>query len=151
MARSEPGQCTPTPSPDQKVPKLTSISPTPIFMAFSGTDDSCRPTMTPTTPTTTMAAAAAIVVVGVVGVIVGRQLSSVPENAMKMGVGLMLVSFGTFWSGEGVGVHWPGSELAIPVLVAVYGAVAWALVVLLDRRDGHTVTSAVGAGGADHG
>ena len=26
----------------------------------------------------------------------------VPENAMKMTVGIMLVSFGTFWSGEGV-------------------------------------------------
>ena len=37
---------------------------------------------------------------------------------MKMGVGLMLVSFGTFWSGEGVHVAWPGSDLAIPVLVA---------------------------------
>src|SRR5450759_928803 len=60
MARSDPGQCTPTPCPDQKVPKLTSISPTPIFMAFSGTDDSCRATMTPTTPTTTMATAAAV-------------------------------------------------------------------------------------------
>ena len=97
------------------------------------------------------AAAAAVVVVLVAGLIVARQLSRVPENAMKMGVGLMLVSFGTFWSGEGVGVHWPGADLAIPVLVAVYGAVAWALVALLDRRDGHTVTSAVGAGGADHG
>ena len=50
-----------------------------------------------------------------------RQLSGVPENALKMGVGLMLVSFGTFWSGEGVHVDWPGSDLAIPVLVAVYG------------------------------
>jgi uncharacterized membrane protein len=73
-------------------------------------------------------AAAAVLVVGVVGIIVSRQLSAVPENAMKMGVGLMLVSFGTFWAGEGVGVHWPGSDLAIPVLVAAYGAVAWVLV-----------------------
>jgi Ca2+/H+ antiporter, TMEM165/GDT1 family len=72
-------------------------------------------------------AAAALLIVGVVGLIVARQLSAVPENAMKMGVGLMLVSFGTFWSGEGVGVHWPGSDLAIPVLVAVYGAVAFLL------------------------
>ena len=54
------------------------------------------------------------------GVILARQLSSVPENAMKMAVGVMLVSFGSFWAGEGVGVHWPGSDLAIPVLVAVY-------------------------------
>ena len=37
---------------------------------------------------------------------------------MKMGVGLMLVTFGTFWAGEGVHVAWPGSDLAIPVLVA---------------------------------
>jgi uncharacterized membrane protein len=74
------------------------------------------------------AAAAAVLVVAIVGLIVARQLSAVPENALKMGVGLMLVSFGTFWSGEGVGVHWPGSDLAIPVLVAVYGAVTWLLV-----------------------
>ncbi len=74
-------------------------------------------------------AAAAVVVVGAIGLAVARQLSSVPENALKMGVGLMLVSFGTFWAGEGVGVHWPGSDLAIPVLVAVYGALAWVLTV----------------------
>jgi uncharacterized membrane protein len=74
------------------------------------------------------AAGAAVVLVGIVGLVIHRQLSGVPENALKMGVGLMLVSFGTFWSGEGVGVHWPGSDLAIPVLVAVYGAVAWLLI-----------------------
>jgi uncharacterized membrane protein len=75
-----------------------------------------------------LAAGAAVVVVTVVGIIVARQLSSVPENAMKTAVGLMLVSFGTFWTGEGVGVHWPGSDLAIPVVVAFYGGVAWTLV-----------------------
>jgi uncharacterized membrane protein len=80
------------------------------------------------------AAGAAALVVLVVGLIVHRQLSGVPENAMKMGVGLMLVSFGTFWSAEGVHVNWPGSELAIPVLVAFYGLVAWLLVAAL-RRD----------------
>jgi len=40
MARSDPGHDTWRPSPLQKVPKLTSISPTPIFMAFSGTPES---------------------------------------------------------------------------------------------------------------
>jgi Ca2+/H+ antiporter, TMEM165/GDT1 family len=83
-------------------------------------------------------AGAAVVVVAVVGAIVSRQLAGVPENALKMAVGLMLVSFGTFWAGEGVGVHWPGSELALPVLVAVYGAVAWVTVSVVgrDRRAG---------------
>jgi len=75
-------------------------------------------------------AGAAVVVVGAVGAVVARQLAGVPENAMKMAVGLMLVSFGTFWAGEGVGVRWPGADLAIPVLVAAYGAVAWATVAL---------------------
>ncbi len=79
-------------------------------------------------------AGAAAVIVCIAGLIVARQLSSVPENAMKMAVGLMLVSFGTFWTGEGVGVHWPGSDLAIPVLVAAYALVAWALVTALHRN-----------------
>jgi Ca2+/H+ antiporter, TMEM165/GDT1 family len=87
-----------------------------------------------------VAAAAAVVVVTIAGLIVHRQLSGVPENAMKMGVGLMLVSFGTFWAGEGVHVHWPGSEAAIPVLVAFYGAVAWLLVTALDRRTAPAVS-----------
>ncbi len=84
------------------------------------------------------AAGAAVVVVGVVGAVVARQLAGVPENAMKMVVGVMLVSFGTFWSGEGVGVHWPGSDLALPVLVGVYALVAWATVTMVgrDRRTG---------------
>lgn len=73
-------------------------------------------------------AAAAVVVVGGVGAVVARQLAGVPENAMKLGVGLMLVSFGTFWSGEGLGVVWPGSDFAIPVLVGLYGLCAWGAV-----------------------
>jgi len=82
------------------------------------------------------AGGAAVVVVGGVGALVARQLAAVPENAMKMAVGLMLVSFGSFWAGEGVGVRWPGSDLALPVLVAVYGLVAWVAVATLarDRR-----------------
>jgi uncharacterized membrane protein len=82
------------------------------------------------------AGGAAVVVVGGVGALVARQLAGVPENAMKMAVGLMLVSFGSFWAGEGVGVRWPGSDLALPVLVAAYGLVAWVAVTMLarDRR-----------------
>jgi uncharacterized membrane protein len=78
-------------------------------------------------------AGAAVIVVAIVGAIVSRHLAGIPENALKMVVGIMLVSFGTFWSGEGVGVRWPGSDLAIPVLVGVYGVVAWASVNVLAR------------------
>jgi uncharacterized membrane protein len=93
-----------------------------------------------------LAAAAAVAVVVVVGLIVHRQLSGVPENAMKMGVGLMLVSFGTFWSAEGVHATWPGSDLAIPVLVAFYGLAAWLLVLALRHATGEVSTGRAGAG-----
>lgn len=66
------------------------------------------------------AAGTAAVVVTLVGVIVARQLREVPENTMKLGVGIMLTSFGVFWIGEGDGFHWPGSDLAILVLIAVF-------------------------------
>ena len=49
------------------------------------------------------AAAAAAIVVGVVGLLVARQLSEIPENSMKLAVGVMLTSFGVFWVGEGAG------------------------------------------------
>lgn len=97
------------------------------------------------------AAGAAVVVVCIAGLMVARQLSSVPENAMKMGVGLMLVGFGTFWSGEGVGVHWPGSDLAIPVLVGLYGTLAWGLVTLLRYQAAQRAQVAVPAAGAQRG
>lgn len=79
------------------------------------------------------AAGAAVVIVAAVGVAVARQLSEVPENAMKMVVGIMLASFGVFWTGEGSGVHWPGSDLAILALVALFALVARVGIALLRR------------------
>ncbi len=70
----------------------------------------------------TTAGVAAVLVAGV-GALVARQLSEVPENTIKTGVGIMLTSFGLFWVGEGSGVHWPGADLAIPVLVGVFAGV----------------------------
>ena len=74
------------------------------------------------------AAAAAIVVVTVVGFVVARQLSEVPENTLKLAVGIMLTSFGVFWVGEGSGLHWPGNDLAILGLIAWFAAITGALV-----------------------
>lgn len=67
-----------------------------------------------------LSAGAAVVLVSVVGAFVARQLSSVPENALKTVVGVMLCSFGLFWVGEGAGLHWPGSDLFILVFVGVF-------------------------------
>jgi uncharacterized membrane protein len=82
-----------------------------------------------------------------VGLVVHRQLSGVPENAMKMGVGLMLVSFGTFWTAEGVHASWPGSDLAIPVLVAFYGLIAALLVAALRHHEAQLLDDGLAAAG----
>ncbi len=76
----------------------------------------------------------AVGLVAIVGVVVYRPLSRVPENAVKFGVGLMLVAFGTFWGGEGVGVQWAAGDATIPLLVLFYGAAAAGLVVLVRSR-----------------
>jgi uncharacterized membrane protein len=72
-----------------------------------------------------LAALAALVVVGAIGVMVARQLSKVPENAMKMTVGVLLVSYGTFFSGEGLKVRWPGGDGTLLVMIAIYAVVTW--------------------------
>lgn len=80
------------------------------------------------------AAGAAVLLVGGAGAMVARQLSGVPENTLKTVVGVMLTSFGVFWVGEGAGVHWPGSDLSLPVLVAFFAAVTAGLSLGLRRR-----------------
>jgi uncharacterized membrane protein len=90
----------------------------------------------------TAGAAAALVLVLIVGVVVHQPLSQVPENTLKFAVGLMLTSFGTFWAAEGAGVTWPGSDVAILALLAVYIVVSWAFVNVLQRRRRLVVTRA---------
>jgi uncharacterized membrane protein len=87
------------------------------------------------------AALAALVLVAIVGVIVARQLSKVPENALKMTVGILLVSYGTFFTGEGLKVRWPGGDTSLVALVVLYAAIAWVAHVLL--RAAHEPSSAL--------
>ncbi len=67
---------------------------------------------------------AAVLVIGA-GAALHRPLSAVPENTLKFAVGLMLTTFGAFWAGEGLGVSWPGEDLAILGLLAIFVAAAW--------------------------
>lgn len=67
-----------------------------------------------------LGALAACLSVVLLGVVIHRPLARVPENTLKFGVGIMLSAFGVFWTGEGLGVDWPGQDLAIIVFVAVF-------------------------------
>jgi uncharacterized membrane protein len=64
------------------------------------------------------AAGAAVAVVALAGLAAHRPLARVPENAMKLAVGVMLTSFGTFWGAEGAGASWPGGDAALLAIVA---------------------------------
>jgi uncharacterized membrane protein len=82
-----------------------------------------------------LGALAAAILVGLIGVVVHRPLARVPENTLKYAVGIMLSGFGTFWTGEGLGVDWPGADLMIPVFVAGFLLFAVVATMLLAARN----------------
>lgn len=69
---------------------------------------------------------AAVASVALLGVFLRHPLSRVPENTLKLGVGVMLCSLGTFWAIEGMGYDWPLDAGSLLGLVAAYTAVATA-------------------------
>ena len=84
-------------------------------------------------PAAAAGAALAGAIVLTIGALAHRPLSRVPQNTIKLAVGLLLSTFGTFWAVEGLGVfaagqeslEWPGGDAALPVLLAVWAAFAW--------------------------
>src|SRR5262245_42969531 len=63
-----------------------------------------------------------------------RPLARVPENTLKFAVAVLLVSFGTFWVVEGLGLPLPGEDLAILGLAAVFLAASLLVVEALRRH-----------------
>lgn len=78
-------------------------------------------------------AGVALVVVLGLGLLLHRPLSQVPENTLKFTVGLMLSSFGTFWAAEGAGAIWPGGDISILCLLALYALASYGYVSWLRR------------------
>ena len=85
-------------------------------------------------PLAAAGAAAALVLVAGVGVAVRAPLARAPENAMKFAVGLMLTTFGVFWSAEGAGANWPGADAAILGVLGFVALSSFVLVRLLRRE-----------------
>jgi Ca2+/H+ antiporter, TMEM165/GDT1 family len=81
-----------------------------------------------------LGAMAACLLVLLIGVFVHRPLARVPENTLKFVVGIMLSSFGVFWTGEGLGVAWPGQDAVIPAFAMTFLAVSLLVVGGLRRR-----------------
>ena len=70
------------------------------------------------------------------GIAARAPLARVPENTMKFTVGVLLCSFGVFWSTEGAGAHWPGGDAALLVLVPGFALAALVMAAVLRRPAG---------------
>jgi len=81
-----------------------------------------------------VAAGAAVLVIAALGFAVRGPLSRIPENSLKFIVGALLTTFGIFWSAEGAGVVWPGSDLALIAVAAFVVALSAACVAVLRLR-----------------
>ena len=90
-------------------------------------------------PGAAVGAAGAVVLVLALTLVLRRPLAMINENLMKYAVGLLLATFGTYWAVEGLGVFragreslaWPGHDLALVVLLAVWFALSRAFVATL--------------------
>jgi uncharacterized membrane protein len=81
----------------------------------------------------TVAGVGAVVVVGALGLSVQPAVRRIPRSVLQLVVGLLLTTFGTFWSVEGLGVVWPASDGAILGLLVWYSLVAAAAIAALRR------------------
>jgi uncharacterized membrane protein len=79
-----------------------------------------------------------LVLVLALGISLRAPLTQVPENVLKFVVGVMLTSFGTFWAGGAFGVKWPGADLSLAGLIALYLLVSYALVRSFGRKEPRT-------------
>lgn len=84
----------------------------------------------------TGAALLAFVIVAVVGLLIRAPLRRVPENAIKFGVGAMIVSFGTFWTLEALAGDkaWPWGDWSLLILVGFYLLGGLVLTTILRQR-----------------
>ena len=73
-------------------------------------------------------ALAALLVVTIAAFALRAPFSRVPENSIKAVVGLMLLSLGTYWTGEGLHVTWWLGDATLFAFIALYALIAALLV-----------------------
>jgi uncharacterized membrane protein len=97
-------------------------------------------------PAAALGAATSGLFVIAVAILVRRQVGRLPANAVRLAVGVLLATFGTYWTVEGLGsfagsgsVHWAGGDWALAGLLAGWTGCAYLAVRML-RRPAATTT-----------
>jgi len=85
-------------------------------------------------PAAVIGGAAAIVIVGGTGASLHRLVRRIPRSFLQLVVGVLLTTFGTFWSLEGIGIAWPAGDGAIVWLLVLYLLTAASNIALTRRR-----------------
>lgn len=71
--------------------------------------------------------------VGFVFLLHGR-LQKLPDVLIKLGAGLMLLTLGTYWLLEGLGMKWPMEELSAIPLFALFILSTWIAILVMRRQ-----------------
>jgi uncharacterized membrane protein len=90
-----------------------------------------------------MGALVACVLVAGAALILQRPLARVPENSLKLVVGIVMSAFGLFWFGEGIGLQWPYDDGAVLGLIAILGGATWLGIRVAARLNGSAAAAAV--------
>jgi Ca2+/H+ antiporter, TMEM165/GDT1 family len=114
-----------------KIVMLEGIEVVFIVVAIGATSGSLVPPA--------IGAGTALAAVVLLGVTLHRPLAVIPENALKFAVGVLLCAFGSFWTGEGIGIAWPGEDWSILALIAGFLIAAAAAVPICHAR--HVIPS----------